>query len=342
MGCFFDCCTNNQINMEFQTNKLYGFENSMNNCYMNASLQILSRVNKLIEKIKEIKQNTPLIDEFKLLLIKIQKGEKRIDTIGIKRVLSEINDNYKNDNQEDANEFISIFLNTMLEETKKSSDKFPKIDIDKNDIDGKKAYDKICRRFYQKKGGSFLVDLFYGLLKEETICPKCKTRISVNFDIYNILELPINEFKNKCDVDLKDIINSFYGKAIEFTENENCPKCGEIDKVNNITTICTLPKYLIIHFRRTVNNRYISININYGDKIYIPKNILDCSNDKNLKLHYSLRGVIEHSGNNISGHYRAICLNNEDQSWNTFSDTNITTCTNYKSKIAIILLYELN
>ena len=38
----------------------------------------------------------------------------------------------------------------------------------------------------------------------------------------------------------------------------------------------------------------------------------------------------------------AICYSNNTQFWNTFSDTNIIYNTNYKSKIAIILLYELN
>ena len=201
---------------------------------------------------------------------------------------------------------------------------------------------KYVEDFIKKKGGSFIVPLFYGLLKEEKICPKCNTKISVNFNTFNILEIPINEFKDKRRVNLKDIIDSFYGKAIEFIENESCSKCGEIEKVKIITTICALPKYLIIHFRRTVNNRYIDLDIDYEDKIDFSQNIPKFSTDSKLKNQYSLKGVIEHSGNNKYGHYMAICFNNNTQSWNTFSDTNIICNTNYKSKIAIILLYELN
>ena len=277
------------MNIDYQINELYGFENPSNNCYMNASLQILTRANEFIEKIKSVKKNTKLIDEFKFILKKIEGGENRIKTTGIKNALSEVNDRYEDNNQEDANEFISTFLDTILDDTKSSLDEKPKIDVNEDDIIEKKAYEKICRRFYQKKGGSFIVPLFYGLLKEEKICPKCNAKISVDFNSYNILELPINEFKNRHSVNLKDIINSFYGKAIEFIENECCPNCGEIKKVNIITTICTLPRYLIIHFRRTVNNRYIDLEINYEDKIELSQNIFNSTGNKYI---FNLCGVI--------------------------------------------------
>jgi ubiquitin C-terminal hydrolase len=309
---------------------------------MNSSIQCLAHLVNFRKKIINFENPSNLIRETQNLFRDMKNGKKYSNVSGIKNVLSEINDRYKENNQEDANEFISTFLDTILEDTKISLDEMPKIDINKDDIIETKAYDKIFRRFYKKKGGSFIVPLFYGLLKEEKICPKCNTKISVNFNTYNILEIPINEFKDKRRVNLKDIIDSFYGKEIEFIENESCSKCGEIEKVKIITTICTLPKYLIIHFRRTVNNRYIDLDIDYEDKIDFSQKMPKFSTDSNLKNQYSLKGVIEHSGNNKYGHYMAICFNNNTQSWNTFSDTNIICNTNYKSKIAIILLYELN
>jgi ubiquitin C-terminal hydrolase len=323
----------------FKRKQLNSFGNL---CFMNSSIQCLAHLVNFRKKIINFENPSNLIRETQNLFRDMKNGKKYSNVSGIKNVLSEINDRYKENNQEDANEFISTFLDTILEDTKISLDEMPKIDINKDDIIETKAYDKIFRRFYKKKGGSFIVPLFYGLLKEEKICPKCNTKISVNFNTYNILEIPINEFKDKRRVNLKDIIDSFYGKEIEFIENESCSKCGEIEKVKIITTICTLPKYLIIHFRRTVNNRYIDLDIDYEDKIDFSQKMPKFSTDSNLKNQYSLKGVIEHSGNNKYGHYMAICFNNNTQSWNTFSDTNIICNTNYKSKIAIILLYELN
>jgi ubiquitin C-terminal hydrolase len=252
----------------------------------------------------------------------MKNGKKYSNVSGIKNVLSEINDRYKENNQEDANEFISTFLDTILEDTKISLDEMPKIDINKDDIIETKAYDKIFRRFYKKKGGSFIVPLFYGLLKEEKICPKCNTKISVNFNTYNILEIPINEFKDKRRVNLKDIIDSFYGKEIEFIENESCSKCGEIEKVKIITTICTLPKYLIIHFRRTVNNRYIDLDIDYEDKIDFSQKMPKFSTDN--KCEFNLCGVIFYNSSSFYskyGHYTASCLCDKD--WYHFNDSYI-------------------
>ena len=332
----------NQDEEGFTTFKRKKFSNFENLCFMNSSMQCLAHLVNFRTKILNFKNPSNLIKEIQNLFIDMKNGKKYSNVSGIKKVLSDVNDRYKENNQEDANEFISTFLDTILEDTKSSLDEMPKININKDDIIERKAYDKICRRFYQKKGGSFIVPLFYGLLKEEKICPKCSAKISVNFNIYNILELPINEYENKHSMDLKDIMNSFYGKMIEFIENESCPNCGEIGKVNVITTICTLPKYLIIHFRRTVDNRYIDLDINYEDKIDLSQNISKSSTCCNLKNQYSLKGVIEHSGDNKYGHYMAICFSDNTQSWNTFSDTNIICNTNYKSKIAIILLYELN
>ena len=154
------------------------------------------------------------------------------------------------------------------------------------------------------------------------------------------MELPINEFKNQNYVDLKDIINSFYGKAIEFTVNENCPNCGKIDKVNNITTICTLPKYLIIHFRRTVYNRYIRTHINYENDLSI-----NCST--NNKYEYGLNGVIFYHSNSSyysnSGYYKASCRYGNN--WYYFNDSFVDKNDHHHPntyKGEIILFYEMN
>ena len=48
----------------------------------------------------------------------IEKGETMIDASTIKQILSKVEDKYKTNEQCDANEFISIFLNSKLIELK--------------------------------------------------------------------------------------------------------------------------------------------------------------------------------------------------------------------------------
>ena len=323
----------------FTTFKRKQLNNYENLCFMNSSMQCLAHLVNFRNEILNLKNTSNLIKETQNLFKDMKNGEKYSNVSGIKNVLSEVNDRYKDNNQEDANEFISTFLDTILEDTKSSLDEKPKIDVNEDDIIEKKAYEKICRRFYQKKGGSFIVPLFYGLLKEEKICPKCNAKISVDFNSYNILELPINEFKNRHSVNLKDIINSFYGKAIEFIENECCPNCGEIEKVHIITTICTLPRYLIIHLRRTVNNRYIDLDIDYEDKIELSQNILNSTGNKCI---FNLCGVIFfHCSSYYSkyNHYTASCLCDKD--WYHFNDSYVEIDSHPASyKGEIILFYE--
>ena len=48
-------------------------------------------------------------------------------------ILSAIDDRYKYNNEEDANEFISTFLNIISEETKEYLNEKPKIDLNEYD-----------------------------------------------------------------------------------------------------------------------------------------------------------------------------------------------------------------
>ena len=129
----------NKINSFFQENekvyfinnqkyniKLYGFLNSSNNCYINSSLQLLSRINDLNEyilnyDIKKINKNNitkgKLFIEFQIILNKIKMNERNIDPNDLKNVMGKIDERYKYNNQEDSNEFITNFLNNLLEET---------------------------------------------------------------------------------------------------------------------------------------------------------------------------------------------------------------------------------
>ena len=110
--------------------KLYGFSNSRNNCYLNSSLQLLTRINELKEKIlnfpdkyinREFITRGNLVKEFKIILEEIENNKKIIDPDYLKKEMGKIDERYKYSSQEDANEFISNFLDGLREETSDKS-----------------------------------------------------------------------------------------------------------------------------------------------------------------------------------------------------------------------------
>ena len=206
------------------------FSNLYNVCYMNSSIQCLFHLKDFINKILEYEKaykDRKLIKATANLIKCMQKesNERRFFTVNeIKEVMGESIDLYKENNQEDANEFISNFLNLLHEEIadKKNFTKNVKI----NNEDDSECFKKFFQKFYKKKGSSFILDLFYGILRTKKYCIFCKNTISKNYSFFNILELPIYFLaKNN-----KDILN-FVEILINYTSqkknsNVQCENCG--------------------------------------------------------------------------------------------------------------------
>ena len=329
--------------------KIYGFINGGNNCYLNSSLQLLTRINELKYGVlnfqkSEINEDTDtkgqLIVEFQKILNKIENSKNDNLTISpdnLKSIMGYIDEKYNWNSQEDSNEFISYFINGLFKETasKAKGKNIKPLEI-KNESD-KEAYKQFHKRFYLKKGYSFLLDIFYGISETRNYC-KCGNTITNKFNAYFMLELPlfnlVQKKKNKT-LELNEILDEYRSeKKIEL----KCDKC----KINNIANtkilLITFPKYLMLSFIRTVDDdKYISNDILY-------KNLLSMRSDYDNKIYqYSLECVIEHSGGAHFGHYTALCPKDKnDNIWYRFNDSY---CDKYNydfhSKNALILLYKL-
>ena len=337
----------NIINENYKKRK-YGFINIRNNCYLNSSLQLLTRIDDLkynILKVNYICKDTvtkgELINEFKNILNKIENNNTKINPEYLKNIMGKISDIYNDNNQEDANEFISHFINALLGETANKNIKIKKLEIynEMEDME-QKAYDIFYKKFYIKKGYSFIIDLFYGILKIEKYCKneKCKKMNSIKFNAYNMLEFSIADLANQ-KRDTKLNINELIKKYISEYKNdyENCKFCTKKD-IYIKRSIYTLPKYLIIFFARTVGDEYFNNKIDYDKYINFRSY---CNNTNNNNYSYILDCVIEHSGNAHFGHYTALCpIDNYHKYWYRFSDEDFYEYEGYKSNNAIILLYK--
>ena len=315
----------------------YEYDKLLSNvCYINSSIQCLFHLKNFIDFILN-SPGTPLISSTRNLLINMinHKNGSNNCNLSVKEIkmeMGKIDDRYNYNRQEDANEFISNFLDALYKET--SQNKYIIENFYYKDSLEKEAFDKFKIKFYDRKGYSKLNDIFYGIYITEKYCG-CR-KISVKFNAFNMIELPIYKFNNDkgdyATLDIKEILDSHFSKSkIYDSICENCHKDVYIK-----TSIYKLPENLIIFFGRTANGKYIPNKINYDETLKIEDYLFRPIDKKK----YSLDCVIEHSGSSESGHYTAICKINPDN-WYYFSDSFYHPIhSDFDSRDAIILLYK--
>lgn len=203
--------------IEYQ--KIYGFKNGGNNCFLNSSLQLLTRIKELKEEIlnfKGISENNEtggrLINEFRKILVMIENSSNNnliINPDKLKKIMGNVDNKYFLNGQEDSNEFIANFLNALLLETGNKEIPFKKLNII-NELD-KKPYENLCKKFFKKKGSSFIIDLFYGISKTIKNCKSCGKNSSIKFNAYNILEFQLYALakKTKKEITLNSLYNNY-------------------------------------------------------------------------------------------------------------------------------------
>lgn len=310
--------------------KNYKNSNLYNICYINASIQCLFRLNEFVKKIVKYNKGNLIIATNNLIdkMQNIPKNNKYCSVSEIKKAMGKTNDIYNNDEPEDANEFITNYLNELVEETKDSGE------INWKCLDEDKQYFyKFYNKFLQRKGKSFILDLFYGLLRTEYYCHKCSQIFSIKFNSFNILELPLNqeesEYDNDKQLDMRDLLKDYISE--KDNENEICPKCNINQKIK--ISINSLPKCLIIYFSRDYSNKKNN-KINILKTINFENFVYNKSLNEDDNYFYHLKGIIfyEYYSKDIS-HYQAACLVNNEK-WIYFDDI---ICKNDKN---LLYIYE--
>ena len=335
----------NVINEETKRDqKIYGFINVGNNCYMNSSLQLLTRIKELKEEVFNFNENYQdndtqgkLIIEFRKMLTAIERSYNDnliLNPGNLKRIMGNVDEKYYSSGQEDSNGFISNFINALLSETGNKEKKVKKLNII-NESE-KRPYENLYKKFFQRKGDSFIYNLFYGITKLTKFCKHCGKNISIKFNVYNMLEFPLyNLVKNNSNKELTlfELYNNF---VKEIKCEGECDNCNN-DEIYSKTTIYTLPKYLMICLQRTCDRDYFYNNVTY------PKNLKMNSEFDNNINYYILDCVIQHSGGTYGGHYTALVpFDNDNNKWMRFSDSSWDdNYSEFQSRNAFILLYKL-
>ena len=300
----------NEIKNEVDKIKLFGLKNRKFDSYLNSSLQVFFHLKDFNEKIKNLEKqfkDKELINKY-LKLIKeidsIKRNNIILDAKDIKEIFCKIEEKYTYGNQQDANEFISLFLNQMKEEVKLVNGKqLEKTIIPANKFE-EEAFFKLENEFF-KKYNSFLIEFFYGRLKKEILCPKDKEVIKVNFQVFNMIELLDSSYNT-----INKLLQNYQvEKKIDTKIKIKCQFCQkEYNNYYSKTTIYNLPYYLILYLVNPINN--------FSEYTIEANKICEKQNNEQ----YELISSISYYGNYKNGHYFAKCKDMGSNEWYEFSD----------------------
>lgn len=311
-----------------------------NACYINVSMQCLLRFDEFVKNLLLI-QGGDLLSATKDLINDMKK-KKSCSVFYIKEAMGEKNEIYDSNEPGDANEFITNYLNDLIEETTETSN-FNWTCLNNDKVD-EIYFNAFYNKFIQRKGKSFILDLFYGVIKAETYCKNCNIKTSIKFNAFNILEIPIYEedqkhnYKNRLDLDLKELLLKFISE--NKSDNERCLKCQQ--HLYYKVSFNNLPKCLIIYFKRSYSNDIIN-KIDIPRTINFENYILDKSLNNINNNFYHLKGVIFYSYSKAkASHYQAACLVN-NKKWYYFNDNYYESDISfrlYENDNPILLFYE--
>ena len=188
--------------------RIIGFHNIGNTCYMNSTLQVLlnlkelsdifmSKNSKFLVNYKnKFGYNGKIFKEFHKLFQEKLSNEMIDDGVPIqptvfKEIIGEINHQFRNFDQQDAQEFINFLLDVLHEEMniKDTKEYIP----NPENFDHKE--EELANEYWSnnlRRNASFIHSLFLGQLNSNLICENCQSK-KITYETFTNLNLPITQ-----------------------------------------------------------------------------------------------------------------------------------------------------
>ena len=335
---------------------LIGIQNNENVCYLNSVLQILFNVEYLNEYIQksefsETNKRGNFINGYKKIweIMKSEKfvvdDENIISSLYLKNFLEKHNSMYEGCFQHDAHEVLITILNLLhegfIENYKRKIPEMLTCNIIFNvPMDKMLFFSEQCwNNEIKRDSHSIINNLFKGQIRSKITCQICLSEFN-KFDSFNNISLPIPALDLK-EIDIFECIQEFCESEFMCYNNKFfCNKCEKNTDAMKEISLWKLPRYLILHFNRFIQNENcIEKNdtlINFPTKNFHLDN--KCLYN-NPSMCYDLSGSIIHHGNSIlCGHYTSEVLIGDDIY--ELDDESIEKIDNF-SKRPYILIYKM-
>lgn len=179
-----------------------GLHNLGNTCFMNCVLQALANIRVLRDYflsqgfLQDLNEENPLgtggrlARSFYTTLKHLWSGEQTAyDPVRLRNIVAKKAPQFLGIMQQDAQEFMSFFLDALHEDLNRVRNK-PVFEL--GDYDGypDEEVAEISWKLYKSRNDSFIIDKFHGMYKSRLVCPVCKKE-SITFDPFLFLSVPL-------------------------------------------------------------------------------------------------------------------------------------------------------
>ena len=307
-----------------------GLKNVGATCYMNATLQCFSNINKIRTelinkylKAKDKELSSALAEVLYNLWEKLD--ERKFSPNNFKEIISRLNPMFKGIGANDPKDLILFMLMTIHKETnEKSQMNLYDNAQPPNQFDFMAVYNDFIN-YCSNQNNSIISNEFYGYTDNMTTCAFC-TRTIHNIQLVNILFFPLEEvrkFKGYYEGIRVPLLSCFeYYEKYEMYPSFYCNNCNFCYPAYSNSKLIKAPKSLIINLNR---GKGLEFNVNVSFEEYLDIKLFICSYDS--PYYYELKGVISHFGtNDDGGHFIAYCKNSNNCKWYKYNDEIVEEC----------------
>ena len=182
---------------------LCGSQNLGNTCFMNSSIACISNCSELTyyflskKYLKDINKSNRdgaggklAMAWYDLIYYYWNSNHRYGNPHSIKSIVASKNRKFSGYQQQDSNEFMTVFLEILGEDLNKANKKvyreLKEQQKGESDVDAAQRFWKL----HIQRNDNIITDLFHGLLKSTITCPKCKFK-SITYDPFNTITLTI-------------------------------------------------------------------------------------------------------------------------------------------------------